>query len=100
MGDTKQDVKVDHDIHLMLDEIVKNSKIYNLILFNDDHHDMVQVAKQLMKAVKCGHDKALQIMLEAHTTGQAVALTGPKEVVTKAGDILQQIDLAIDIVEA
>lgn len=97
---TKEDIKVDADIEQMLDEIVKKKDPYNLILFNDDHHDMIQVAKQLMKAVKCGHERALQIMLEAHTNGQAVAMTGSKEEVKKAGDILMEIDLAIDIVKA
>ena len=97
---TKEDIKVDSDIELMLDEIAKKQDPYNLILFNDDHHDMIQVAKQLMKAVKCGRERALQIMMEAHTTGQAIAMTGSKEEVKKAGNILMEIDLAIDIVKA
>lgn len=97
---TKQDVQVDSDIHLMLDEIAQKAKVYNLILFNDDHHDMMQVARQLMKAVKCTRDQAVQIMMEAHMTGQAIALAGSLEEVKEAGRILEEIDLAIDIIEA
>jgi ATP-dependent Clp protease adaptor protein ClpS len=97
---TKEEVKVDQDIELMLEEIAKKQDMYNLIMFNDDHHDMVQVARQVIKAVKCSRDKALQIMMEAHQSGQAIAMTGPKDEVKKAGNILMEIDLAIDIIKA
>jgi ATP-dependent Clp protease adaptor protein ClpS len=93
-------VEVDQDIEIMLDEIAKKQDMYNLILFNDDHHDMIQVAKQLIKAVKCTREKALRIMAEAHTSGQAIALTGTKDAAKQAGNVLMEIDLAIDIVKA
>ena len=97
---TKEEVKIDSDIELMLQEITKKQDMYNLILFNDDNHDMIEVAKQLVKAVKCAHDKALKIMMSAHQSGQAVAMTDTKDKVTTAGNILQAIDLAIDIIKA
>jgi len=97
---TNTDTKVDADIEEMLDAASKTEEPWKLILFNDDHHDMFVVQEQVMKAVKCTAKKAMSIMLEAHQTGQAVALTGPKDAVKKAGNILMEIDLAIDIVKA
>jgi ATP-dependent Clp protease adapter protein ClpS len=97
---TKEEVKIDTDIEEMLQDVTKKMEPYNLILFNDSHHDMIQVARQIIKAIRCDNNKALTIMGEAHDKGQAVVTTGTKEEVTKAGDVLMLIDLAIDIVKA
>jgi len=52
---------------------------YNVILFNDDHHSFEEVILQVVKAVKCSMTKALAIVMEAHSAGQAVAFTGGLE---------------------
>jgi ATP-dependent Clp protease adaptor protein ClpS len=103
---TQTEVVVDPDIEEMLDQITKKKetskeeKLYKLILFNDDHHDMVEVSVQIIKAIKCTAEKAFQIMAVAHKTGQATVLVSSMDKVKKAGDILEEIDLAIDIIEA
>lgn len=97
---TQEKVQIDTDIDEMLSEAIENSKLFNLILFNDDHHDMVEVMVQLIRAIKCSKTKALHLMMKAHTKGQATVLIGTRREVVKAGNILQEIDLAIDIVEA
>src|SRR5262244_1247932 len=53
---------------------------YHVILLNDDHHSMEFVIDVLSKVLGCSLERAVQLMLEAHTSGRAVIWTGPKEV--------------------
>lgn len=53
---------------------------YNVILENDDHHSMEFVIGVLQKALGYTEQKAYQLMLMAHETGQAIVWTGSKEV--------------------
>jgi glucuronate isomerase len=40
--------------------------LFRVILFNDEHHDMLEVARQIVKAISCTAEKAWEIMLAAH----------------------------------
>ena len=91
--------KIDHDIEELLDDIARRSHHFTLILFNDDTHDMQEVATQIMRAAQCSEKQAVAIMLKAHTTGKAEVLSGPKEKVEKAAKILGEIGLKTAIVE-
>jgi ATP-dependent Clp protease adaptor protein ClpS len=53
---------------------------YHVILANDDHHSMEFVVEVLRKVLGVTQERAIQLMLEAHTTGRAIVWTGPKEV--------------------
>ncbi len=53
---------------------------YNVILQNDDHHSMEFVVEVLCSVIGCNVERAVILMLEAHTTGRAVIWTGSKEV--------------------
>src|SRR5262245_46904804 len=53
---------------------------FNLILANDDHHSMEFVVEVLRKVLGVSTERAVQLMLEAHTAGRAVIWTGPREV--------------------
>src|SRR5437870_5102895 len=53
---------------------------YNVILENDDHHSMEFVIEVLCKVLGCPVERALQLMMEAHTSGRAVIWTGTREV--------------------
>ena len=53
---------------------------YNVILYNDDHHSMQFVVEVLCKVIGCSVERALERMLEAHTSGRAIVWTGSKEV--------------------
>lgn len=53
---------------------------YNVILENDDHHSMEFVVEVLCKVLNCPAERAIQLMIEAHTTGRAVIWTGSREV--------------------
>jgi ATP-dependent Clp protease adaptor protein ClpS len=53
---------------------------YNVILENDDFHSMQFVMGVLQKALGYNEQKAYQLMMLAHSSGQAVVWTGSKEV--------------------
>jgi ATP-dependent Clp protease adaptor protein ClpS len=49
---------------------------WNVILHNDDIHDMEYVVRALMKTIaRMTAERAVEIMLEAHTKGKAIAAT-------------------------
>src|SRR5205823_6552479 len=53
---------------------------YNVILANDDHHSMEFVVDVLCKVLGCVVERAVVLMIEAHTSGRAIIWTGSKEV--------------------
>jgi ATP-dependent Clp protease adaptor protein ClpS len=53
---------------------------YNVVLLNDDHHSMLFVVGVLREVFGMQMPRAVERMMEAHTTGRAVVWTGPKEV--------------------
>jgi ATP-dependent Clp protease adaptor protein ClpS len=53
---------------------------YHVVLANDDDHSFEFVVDVLRKVLGCPLERALQLTLEAHTTGRAVIWTGPREV--------------------
>jgi ATP-dependent Clp protease adaptor protein ClpS len=53
---------------------------YNVILLNDEHHSMEFVVEVLCKALGCTTERAVLLMMEAHTSGRAVVWTAPREV--------------------
>lgn len=53
---------------------------YHVIIENDDHHSFPFVVDVLCKVFGYSVQRAFVLMLKAHTSGQAVVWTGPKEV--------------------
>jgi ATP-dependent Clp protease adapter protein ClpS len=47
--------------------------LYQVVLFNDDHHSMEFVVMCLMRTFKHSAELAAKIMLEAHARGRAIA---------------------------
>jgi len=72
-------------------------KPYKVILFNDDHHSMDEVAMQIIKAISCGAQKAIEIMKEAHNSGRAIVFTGGLERCELVAEILEEIRLGTKI---
>ena len=70
---------------------------HKVILFNDEHHDMLEVVAQIIKAIHCDSPTAVRIMMEAHTTGRAVAFSGVLERCELVASILEQIRLGTKI---
>ncbi len=53
---------------------------WKVLLWNDDHNDMVYVVRSLLKSVPAlSSRRAMAIMLEAHNRGKALVLTCPLE---------------------
>jgi ATP-dependent Clp protease adaptor protein ClpS len=67
-----------------------------VILYNDDWHGMSEVVLQLQKATGASYEKAVHIMLEAHTNGRAVAYAGTMEECERVAAILRQIRLQVE----
>ncbi|MBX9678648.1 MAG: ATP-dependent Clp protease adaptor ClpS [Gemmataceae bacterium] len=53
---------------------------YHVVIYNDPHHSMEFVIDTLCKVLRCEVDRAIQLMMEAHTKDRAVVWTGAKEV--------------------
>jgi ATP-dependent Clp protease adaptor protein ClpS len=53
---------------------------YNVLIVNDEFHSCEWVVEVLIKSLGCSPEKAAQYMWQAHTAGQSVVWTGPKEV--------------------
>jgi ATP-dependent Clp protease adapter protein ClpS len=82
------------------DTITIIGKPYNVILFNDDQHDMLEVVDQIMKATKCDAMKATAVMMEAHNKGRAIAYSGGIERCELVESILNEIRLGTKIEQA
>lgn len=59
---------------------VKKPPLYKVILLNDDYTPMEFVIEVLEKFFRMPSEKAVQIMLEVHTKGQAVCGTYAAEI--------------------
>ncbi len=59
---------------------------YNVILENDDHHSAEFVVEVLQKALGYAQERAMRLMMQAHTTGRSAVWTGPKEVAELKAD--------------
>lgn len=71
-----------------------------VILFNDECHSVDEVVLQLQKATGCTEERAEAVMLEAHTTGRAVAFEGTLEECERVTAILKLIELEVEIERA
>lgn len=73
---------------------------YNVIIFNDEEHSMVEVTAQIIKATHCSAGRAAAIMHEAHTTGRAICFSGGLEKCELVEEILSEIRLGTKIEKA
>jgi ATP-dependent Clp protease adapter protein ClpS len=70
---------------------------FRVILYNDEHHSMDEVILQLQKATGCNMEKAIDIMLEAHTKGRAVCYKGGRDDCQKVCRVLREIRLQCEV---
>ena len=74
---------------------------YAVILHDDDYHDMAYVVSALLKSVSSlSSQDAERIMLEAHTTGQALVIVCPLELAELYRDRLRSFNLGVTIEKA
>lgn len=74
MSDKRQNHQPDHD--LILEEAkprLKRPPLYKVVMLNDDYTPMEFVVEVLQRFFHKGREQAVQIMLEVHTRGKAVA---------------------------
>ena len=83
-----------------VDSSVVVGRPHNCILFNDESHGMDEVAAQIIKAVHCGAQRAVEIMMEAHLRGRAIVLTASLERCELAANVLEEIRLGTTIESA
>ena len=101
---TELEVKIDTDIEEMLKSVVDKQLAKRLVLFNDSTHDMLEVLRAVVKAREaggqpCTPEAAHAIMMEAHSKGQGVVMSGLLENLKKAQAVLEGIELRTDIID-
>jgi ATP-dependent Clp protease adapter protein ClpS len=69
---------------------------YVVILYNDDCHEMAEVAIQVQKATGYAMERCVSIMLEAHARGRAIAFTGSEQDCERVAAVLRQIRLQVE----
>ena len=100
---TELDIKIDHDIDEMLKDISKQAFLKRLVIFNDDTHGQEEVLILIMQATEAAGkpvtpQQALKIMMEAHTKGQAIVMSGELEPLKIAQEILDAAQMRTDII--
>lgn len=71
---------------------------YRVLLFNDDHHSMDEVVLALVRTIPgMDGEKAVRVMLEAHTTGCAEVIICLKEQAEHYRERLEQYGLTSTI---
>ncbi|MGD2080949.1 MAG: ATP-dependent Clp protease adaptor ClpS [Nitrospirota bacterium] len=73
---------------------------WNVILLNDDWHSFDEVIGQLMLATGCSAERAADIAWRAHSEGEAVCYSGPRERCEHVAGVLEEIDLGVRVEKA
>lgn len=63
------------------------------ILFNDNVHTFDEVARQLVKAVRCTFSRGLALATTVHELGSAIVYSGHKERCEAVAMVLEEIGL-------
>ena len=67
------------------------------ILFNDDHHTFEEVARQLMKAIRCSYEKGMGLANLVHNLGSTVVYSGHTERCEAVASVLEEIGLRTNV---
>ena len=68
-----------------------------VILFNDDTHTFDEVANQIIKAIACDFEKAMQLTNEVHSNGKASIYEGELIDCLRVSGVLEEIELLTQI---
>lgn len=82
---------------LQREETISSGDGYRVILYNDEWHGMDEVVLQLQKATGCTVEKALEIMIEAHSKGRAICHRGERDECQRVAKILREIRLQVEV---
>lgn len=67
------------------------------ILYNDDVHTFDEVARQLMRAIRCSYPQGMALANTVHTVGSAVVYTGALERCEAVAMVLEEIGLKTNV---
>jgi ATP-dependent Clp protease adapter protein ClpS len=70
---------------------------FRVTLFNDDTHSMDEVVEQLLKALRCEIDVAVNITLRAHTRGSATVIIADQDRADFVASVLREISLVVSV---
>lgn len=70
---------------------------FRVILYDDDHHDMEEVASQVHKATQYPPLQCWAIMLEAHLKGRAICYRGSRTKCQRVTKVLREIRLQCEV---
>ncbi len=70
---------------------------FRVTLFNDDFHSIDEVVGQILKALKCELDMAVDIMLRAHTRGSATVIIADQATADGVASTLREILLVVSV---
>ena len=70
---------------------------FRVVLYDDDYHDVEEVAAQLQKATQYSAQKCWAIMLEAHNKGRAICYHGSREKCHGVARVLREIRLQCEV---
>ena len=68
-----------------------------VVLYNDDHNDMLYVAALLMTATGFSLERAWDIMMTAHTKGKAVVTIADKPEAERIASVLKTGGLTVEL---
>jgi ATP-dependent Clp protease adapter protein ClpS len=68
-----------------------------VILFNDEIHTFDEVANQIVKAIGCDFDKAMQLTNEVHNNGKTSVYEGELTECLRVSEVLEEIALLTQI---
>lgn len=74
-----------------------SDKPWYVVLFNCNCHSADEVVLQLLKATDHSANTCINIMMEAHTHGRAVAYRGTEEMCNRCAKILASIGLRVEV---
>ena len=75
------------EIECLKEELGMSPEIFNLVLFDDNHHNQIEVIWDLMEEHL---PEPKELMMEAHTTGSVVLKSGPYNQLKQIQDNLKE----------
>jgi len=78
-------------------ELTTGGEGYKVVLFNDEVHSVDQVVMQLLRALRCSVDTAVEIMWRAHSRGRAIVTISDHDEAHRVTGILREIALKVTV---
>jgi ATP-dependent Clp protease adapter protein ClpS len=85
-------------IEIVAEEANDTELSSRVVLYNDDWHTFDEVINQLIKATKCGFEKARDYAFEVHVKGKAIVFNGSLNECLTVSSILEEIALNTQII--